>query len=83
MSSIPLTCFKQGFGVNNDAKKTNDMNATHDFDSIIFSSCSILNILLQLIKFFLIKSIADNKEIPDYDECFHWSGFYEFMKLNL
>ena len=43
----------------------------------------ILNILLQLIKFFLIKSIADNKEIPDYDECFHWSGFYEFMKLNL
>ena len=36
MSSIPLTCFKQGFGVNNDAKKTNDMNAAHDFDSIIF-----------------------------------------------
>ena len=61
MSSIPLTCFKQGFGVSNDAKKTFHMNATHDFDAINFSSCSIWIFYCNWLNFSeLIQSLETN-----------------------
>ena len=74
MSSIPLTCFKQGFGCK-QCEKHISYECHPRFRCYQFFIMQYLNILLQMIKFFWINSIArSNFSFPDHEKCIRSSG---------